>query len=163
MMIMEQSLQLGMAFFMNRPVSRYGRHYETRCILGWLEGKQIVVSAICKLTTLNFFTALRIYFILIGKSDHCAIWGCDNDRRYPEKYVVKDHIAEFDSSLSMRFWSCKPQHYSTLSRMINREVVGKGSRKALFQVGKYTNVCSNHFAFGRSTDSSPHPTLYLRG
>ena len=47
--------------------------------------------------------------------------------------------------------------------MINREVFGKRPRKAFFQVGKYANVCSNHFAFGRSTDSSPHPTLYLRG
>ena len=26
-----------------------------------------------------------------------------------------------------------------------------------------THVCSNYFAFGRSTDSSLHPTLYLRG
>ena len=99
----------------------------------------------------------------MGKSDHCAVWEYDNDRRYPEKYFEKDHIAEFDGSLSMRFWSCKSQNYSIWSRMINREVIGKGSRKALFQVGKYTNVCFNHFAFGRSTDSSPHPTLYLGG
>ena len=121
----------------NRPISRYERHYETRCMLGWLGGKQTVVSAICEFTTLNF-PALRIYFILTGKSDHCAVWGCGNDRRYPEKYVVKDHIAKFNGSLSIPFWSCKPQHYSTWSRMISREVVGKGSRKALFQVGKYT-------------------------
>ena len=131
-------------------------------MLGWLGGKQTVVSAICELTTLNF-TALRIHFILMAKSDHCAVWEYDNDRRYPEKYFEKDHIAEFDGSLSMRFWSCKSQNYSIWSRMINREVIGKGSRNALFQVGKYTSGCFNHFAFGRSTDSSPHPTLYLRG
>ena len=70
--------------------------------VGWLEAKQTVVkqlnsSAICEFTT-QHFTALRIYFILMGKSDHCAVWGCDNDRRYPEKYVVKDHIAEFDGN-----------------------------------------------------------------
>ena len=23
--------------------------------------------------------------IPMGGGDHCAVWGCDNDRRYPEK------------------------------------------------------------------------------
>ena len=68
--------------------------------VGW--GKQTAVSAMCEFITLNF-TTLRIHFILMTKSDHCAVWGCGNDCRYPEKYVVKDHIAEFDGSLSMRF------------------------------------------------------------
>ncbi|XP_046863414.1 LOW QUALITY PROTEIN: uncharacterized protein LOC124457174 [Xenia sp. Carnegie-2017] len=27
----------------------------------------------------------------MGKGDHCAVYGCDNDRRYPEKYIVSDH------------------------------------------------------------------------
>ena len=99
----------------------------------------------------------------MGKSDHCAVWGCDNDRRYPEKYVVKEHIAKFDGSLSMRFWSSKPQHFNTWSKMINREVVGEGSKKRLFRVTKYTKVCSNHFVFGRPTDDYPHPMLFLRG
>ena len=39
----------------------------------------------------------------MGRSDHCTVWGCDNDQRYPEKYVIKEHIAKFDGSLSMRF------------------------------------------------------------
>ena len=46
----------------------------------------------------------------MGKSDHFAVWGCDNDCKYPEKYAVNDHIAEFDGSLSMRFWFCKSQY-----------------------------------------------------
>ena len=33
--------------------------------------------------------------------DHCAAWGCDNDRRYPEKLKILPHVGMF------RFYSPK--------------------------------------------------------
>ena len=29
----------------------------------------------------------------MGKKDRCAVFGCNNDRLFPEKYTVKDHIS----------------------------------------------------------------------
>ena len=31
--------------------------------------------------------------IVMGKKDPCAVFGCNNDRLFPEKYTVKDHIS----------------------------------------------------------------------
>ena len=31
------------------------------------------------------------------------------------------------------------------------------------QVNKITEVCPNHFKFGRPVDSHPHPTFFLKG
>ena len=28
------------------------------------------------------------------KKDPCAVFGCNNDRLFPEKYTVKDHISK---------------------------------------------------------------------
>ena len=28
-----------------------------------------------------------------GKKDPCAVFGCNNDCLFPEKYAVKDHIS----------------------------------------------------------------------
>ena len=30
----------------------------------------------------------------MGKKDPCAVFGCNNDRLFPEKYTVKDHISK---------------------------------------------------------------------
>ena len=100
----------------------------------------------------------------MGKSDHCAVWGCSNDRRFPQKYVTKEHISAFDGCQHIRFWSCKRKFFGTWSKLINREVINKTSgKKSLFRVGKSTKVCSNHFQYGKPTDSYPHPTLFLKG
>ena len=29
----------------------------------------------------------------MGKKDPCAVFRCNNDRLFPEKYTVKDHIS----------------------------------------------------------------------
>ena len=29
----------------------------------------------------------------MGKKDRCAVFGCNNDRRFLDKYVVKDHTS----------------------------------------------------------------------
>ena len=30
----------------------------------------------------------------MGKKDPCAVFECNNDRLFPEKYTVKDHISK---------------------------------------------------------------------
>ena len=30
----------------------------------------------------------------MGKGDHCAVYGCNNDRRYPERYL-RSFIVKF--------------------------------------------------------------------
>ena len=47
--------------------------------------------------------------IVMGKKDRCAVFGCNNDRRFPDKYVVKDHTSFFGGKPEVRFWSCKDQ------------------------------------------------------
>ena len=33
---------------------------------------------------------------VMGKKDRCAVFGCNNDRHFPEKYMVKDHTSFFE-------------------------------------------------------------------
>ncbi|XP_065683771.1 uncharacterized protein LOC136096454 [Hydra vulgaris] len=100
----------------------------------------------------------------MGKSDHCAIFGCNNDRRYKEKYVLKDHIYKTFSFSELKFFTCKEKYFSTWSKIINREIVDPLTKKRkLYAVNKNTKVCANHFEYGKPTELSPHPKLYLKG
>ena len=48
--------------------------------------------------------------------DHCAVWGCDNDRRYPEKQKVLPHVG------ILRFYSPKnKKDVLSWARAINRD------------------------------------------
>ncbi|XP_068719633.1 uncharacterized protein [Montipora capricornis] len=48
--------------------------------------------------------------------DHCAVWGCDNDRRYPEKQKVLPHVG------ILRFYSLKnKKDVLSWDRAINRD------------------------------------------
>ena len=39
-------------------------------------------------------STFRLYFrALFGTQDLCAVFGCNNDRLFSEKYAVKDHIS----------------------------------------------------------------------
>ena len=49
---------------------------------------------------LNFRALFGTFFLKVfleqdsnGKKDPCAVVGCYNDRLFPEKYTVKDHIS----------------------------------------------------------------------
>ncbi|XP_065684684.1 uncharacterized protein LOC136096934 [Hydra vulgaris] len=100
----------------------------------------------------------------MGKSDHCAIFGCNNDRRYKEKYVLKDHIYKTFSFSELKFFTCKESYFLTWSKIINREIVDPLTKKRkLYAVNKNTKVCANHFEYGKPTELSPHPKLYLKG
>ena len=85
----------------------------------------------------------------MGLGDHCAVHGCSNDRRYPEKQVVLPHVG------ILRFYS-----------PLNRKDVGKWERllnRRDFKVTLSTKVCSNHFAGGYRSKECPNPTLHLKG
>ncbi|KAG1700043.1 hypothetical protein GQR58_005355 [Nymphon striatum] len=102
----------------------------------------------------------------MGKADRCAIVGCPNDRRHPEKYIIKDHIRSEEPPF-IRFWTCKSSFYDIWTKLLDRKLStttsGPTPHESTFQVGKYTKVCSNHFKHGRPTRWDPHPTLYLKG
>jgi len=81
--------------------------------------------------------------------DHCAVWGCDNDRRYPEKQKILPHVG------ILRFYSPKnKKDVLSWARAINRDQ---------FKVTTSTKVCSNHFVQGYRTSQCPTPTLYMKG
>ena len=82
------------------------------------------------------------------KGDHCAVFGCSNDRRYPEKQVVKPHVGvlRFHSPINV-------QVASKWEKLINRRD---------FKVKLSTKVCSNHFKAGYRSKECPNPTLFFK-
>ena len=81
--------------------------------------------------------------------DHCAVWGCDNDRRYPEKQKIFPHVG------ILRFYSpMNKKDVLSWARAINHDQ---------FKVTTSTKVCSNHFVQGYRTPQCPTPTLYMKG
>ena len=83
------------------------------------------------------------------RGDHCAVWGCDNDRRYPEKQIVLPHVGV------LRF-------YSPLTKQ-DLASWGKAIMRDKFKVTFSTKVCSNHFSAGYRHSECRTPTLYMKG
>lgn len=86
----------------------------------------------------------------MGKHDRCCVGGCNNDKRYPNKYVKRSHVQELKFH---RFTSVEDK----------RKIWIKNISKGLvnFNPGKETFICSNHFVDGQPTNENPHPTLFL--
>ena len=77
--------------------------------------------------------------------DHCAVWGCDNDRRYPEKQKVLPLVG------ILRFYSPKnKKDVLSWARAINRDQfkVTKGTERSpqitLSKVIESPNVLHQH-------------------
>ena len=103
-------------------------------------------------------------FFNMRKCDRCAVWVCDNDRRYSDRDVIKPHISEWDQPLRMRFFSTKNENeVKTWRKLVNRVFVDSSRKKETFQVRKYTKIYSNHFRYGRSEEAAPNPFLFLKG
>ncbi len=86
----------------------------------------------------------------MGNGDHCAVWGCDNDHRYPLKQKILPHVG------MLRFYS--PQTQTDIVKW------GKLISRKHFKVTKNTKVCSNHFKLRyRCRTSCPYPTLHMKG
>ena len=72
-----------------------------------------------------------------AKGDLCAVFGCKIDRRFPEKYVMKNHTGFFGGKLHIWFWPCKnPNKFNDWARRLLRKN---------FKVNECTKVFSNHF------------------
>nr|XP_047137441.1 uncharacterized protein LOC105845924 [Hydra vulgaris] len=93
----------------------------------------------------------------MGGGDHCVVQNCNNDRRYPNKYVIKDHINSFNGSLQLKFWRCKD------AKMLPKWNSKIGLFRSHFRVSLNSPVGSNHFKMGRPTNIYPYPTEYLNG
>ena len=80
----------------------------------------------------------------------CCVGGCDNDSRYPEKMVKRNHV---ETLKFHRF----PKEES--EREMWQHNISKGRK--FFKASNFMRVCSNHFKYGRPTNAEPRPTLYL--
>ena len=99
----------------------------------------------------------------MGKNDRCAVWRCDNDRRYSDRYIVKPYISKWGQSLQMRFFSPKNENeLKTWTKLVNRIFGDSFGKKKTFQVSKYTKICSNHFEYGRPEEAAPNSNLLLK-
>ena len=68
----------------------------------------------------------------MGKKDACAVFGCNNDRLFPEKYTVKDHISNTKLEKGDHYY-IQTRHKDLFSHYnhIVRKLYEKMSRKAL--------------------------------
>ena len=66
----------------------------------------------------------------MGENDICAVWGCDNDRPYTDRYAIKPHFSKWDQSLQMRFFSPKNKNeVKTRIKLVNRVFVDSSGKK----------------------------------
>ena len=101
-------------------------------------------------TTDTLCTMIYVHLQGMGGGDRCCVGGCDNDRRKPEKWVVKSHVSYLQ-------WHSFP---SDEKKKKDWEInIGKGLEA--FTAGTCKKVCSNHFVDARPTEANPHPTLSL--
>lgn len=89
-------------------------------------------------------------------SHRCAVWGCDNDYKHPEKWLIMPHVREnLGTDATIKLHKCpKESWYSKWTKLLNREG---------FHVTKHSRICSNHFEYGQPREQSPHPKLFLKG
>ena len=85
-------------------------------------------------------------------NQRCCVAGCDNDSRYPEKYVIKEQVTE-----RLRF------HYFPKNKKKCKEWVDKIAKGLVgFEASRHKVVCSNHFEYGKPTFmSGVPPTQHL--
>ena len=77
----------------------------------------------------------------MGGGDKCCVGGCNNDRRYPERYVIRSHVNKLGFH--------KPSKSEDVIRSWCIQVQ-KGRKD--FKIGKSREsviVCSNHFVDGK--------------
>ncbi|XP_028404033.1 uncharacterized protein LOC114526650 [Dendronephthya gigantea] len=87
--------------------------------------------------------------LISDEGDHCAVFGCNNDRSYPEKQFVCSHVGV------LRFHCPRnAKERAKWQNLINRKD---------FKVTGNTKVCSNHFVAGYRCKECPNPTLYMKG
>ena len=87
----------------------------------------------------------------MGFGDQCCVGGCDNDRRYPDKWLIHSHVGR------LSFHKPNNQMVEAWSRQVQ-----KGRKD--FAIGKSREsvvvVCSNHFQDGKPTKGNPLPIFF---
>ena len=99
----------------------------------------------------------------MGKSDRCSVWGCDNNRQYSDRYVIKPHISKWNQYLQMCFCSPKNENEVKIWTKLVHRVCRLIWKKKTFQVSKQTKICSNNFEYLRPAKAAQNPTLFLKG
>ena len=85
------------------------------------------------------------------RHDRCCVGTCGNDTRYPDRYVVKEHVEILKFHRFPTNDECKKKTWTAL---INKGRVG-------FVPSDGNRICSNHFPDGMPTARNPNPTLWL--
>ncbi|KAK3095162.1 hypothetical protein FSP39_010913 [Pinctada imbricata] len=86
----------------------------------------------------------------MGGGDRCAVGGCNNDRRYPERYIIRSHVS------NLQFHSL-PKDLRL--REIWHKKISQGRKN--YKPSDYVKICSNHFEDGERTARCQIPTLFL--
>ncbi|CAC5411920.1 unnamed protein product [Mytilus coruscus] len=86
----------------------------------------------------------------MGKGDRCSIGICNNDRRYPDKIVIRSHVTNFQ-------FNGLPKDEKL--RQIWHSKIHQGKKD--YTENKNAKVCSNHFEDGERTFRCSFPTLFL--
>ena len=82
--------------------------------------------------------------------DRCTVGGCNNDRRYKDKQILRSHVTH------LQF------HVMPLNEEIrNKWIKSIKKGRANFAPGKHVTVCSNHFPDAQPTHNNPVPILFM--
>ena len=120
----------------------------------WYKSKENNPLKPFQLCTGSFWRFLKLSYINnIGNmpgGEHCAVWGCENDQRYPEKQKIPPFVG------ILRVYSPKNKKgVLSWASAINRDQ---------FKVTTSTKVCSNpDFVQGYRTSQWATTTLYMKG
>ena len=89
----------------------------------------------------------------MGGGDHCCVGPCDNDRRYPDKWVLHSHVHKLQ-------FHCLPKDPARRKQWVSRISDGRDGFKPSDTTSE-TKVCSNHFIDAKPTTANPNPTLFM--
>ena len=83
----------------------------------------------------------------MGGGDRCSVGVCNNDRRYPEKILVRSHVSNFQF------------HGLPKDKKLRQIKIRQGRQN--YNESTYVKICSNHFEDGERTFRCSVPTLVL--
>ncbi|XP_068739049.1 uncharacterized protein [Montipora capricornis] len=92
-------------FLHNSPLRSYRRVFSAHCNVGPIWGSSFAAK----------FPRSFLHVEIMGGGDYCAVFNCNNDRRFKEKAVVMDHVKE------LKWHICPPKWRKLWMKLINRE------------------------------------------
>ena len=85
------------------------------------------------------------------KTYRCCVAGCNNDSRYTDKIIKRNHV---EGDLKFHYFPKDESKRNEWVNQVSRGLIG-------FKCSDYKVACSNHFEYGKPTFNSSYPTLYL--